>query len=142
MSYLLTCRLCYHYRSVSPCSLNEVVAPIAQLLRIRSRMQEVRGWNPRLDGLQVSQLFLCPFVTPCVNRSAGHSVRTKTYINIQASGGIRTLQSRASGLKSTTQGIASGPNKSPPSPTKASSNCECGDGIRSACNATRCLVVP
>ena len=41
-------------------------------------MQEVRGSIPRLGGLRVSQL--------------------------QASGGISTLQSRASGLQSTTQG--------------------------------------
>ena len=41
-------------------------------------MQEVRGWIPRLGGSRVSQL--------------------------QASGGISTLQSRASGLQSTTQG--------------------------------------
>ena len=43
-----------------------------------TQMQEVRGSNPRLGGLWVSQL--------------------------QASGGISTLQSRASGLQSTTQG--------------------------------------
>ena len=55
-----------------------LVAPIAQWLRIRSRMQEVRGSSPTLGGLRVSQL--------------------------QASGGISTLQSRASGLQSTTQG--------------------------------------
>ena len=41
-------------------------------------MQEVSGSNPRLGGLRVSQF--------------------------QASGGISTLQSRASGLQSTTQG--------------------------------------
>lgn len=51
----------------------------------RSQMQEVRGSNPRLGGLRVSPL--------------------------QASGGISTLQSRASGLQSTTQGIPSGPHK-------------------------------
>ena len=45
--------------------------------RIGSRMQEVPGPNPRLGGLRVSQF--------------------------QASGGISTLQSRASGLQSTTQ---------------------------------------
>ena len=57
--------------------------------RIGSRMQEVWGSNPRLDGSRVS-----PF---------------------QVSGGISTLQSRASGLQSTTQGIPSGPKMTPPS---------------------------
>ena len=43
-------------------------------------MQEVWGPSSRLGGLRVSQFplsfCLCPFVTPCVDRSAGHSVRT------------------------------------------------------------------
>ena len=47
-------------------------------LRVGSQMQEVWGSNPRPSGLRVSQF--------------------------QASGGISTLQSRASGLQSTTQG--------------------------------------
>ena len=54
-------------------------------------MQEVRGSNHRLGGVWVSQF--------------------------QASGGISTLQSRASVLKSTTQGIPSGPQKTPPNQT-------------------------
>jgi len=57
---------------------SRVVAPIAQWLRIGSRMQEVRGSSPRLGGLGVS-----PF---------------------KASGGMNTLPCRASGLQSTTQG--------------------------------------
>ena len=52
--------------------------------RIDSQMQEVRGSNPRLGGLGVS-----PF---------------------QASGGMSTLQSSASGLHSSAQGIPFGPN--------------------------------
>jgi len=55
-----------------------VSAPIAQWLRIRSRRQEVRGSSLALGGARVSQL--------------------------HASGGISALQSRASGLRSTTQG--------------------------------------
>ena len=64
-----------------------LVALIAQLLRIGSQMQEVRGSNPRLGGVRVRQL--------------------------QASEGISTLQSRASGLQSTTEGT----KKTPPSQT-------------------------
>ena len=48
-------------------------------------MQEVQGSNPRLGGLRVSQF--------------------------QVFGGISTLQSRASGLQSTTQGSPSGPKR-------------------------------
>ena len=55
-------------------------------------MQEVLGSNTRLGGLGAS-----PF---------------------QASRGIRTLQSRASGLQSTTKGIPSLPKKTPPRQTK------------------------
>ena len=62
------------------------VAPIAQLAEGSARMQEVLGSNPRLGGFGVS-----PF---------------------QVSGGIGTLQSRASGLQSTTQGITSRPKGS------------------------------
>ena len=36
--------------------MESLVAPIAQWLGIRSRMQEVRGSSPRLGGLRVSQL--------------------------------------------------------------------------------------
>ena len=55
-------------------------------------MQEVRGSSPTLGGLRVSQL--------------------------QASGGISTLQSRASGLQSTTQGNSVRTKKTPPSQKK------------------------
>ena len=72
------------------------VAPIAQLLRIGSQMQEVRGLNPRLGGLRVSQL--------------------------QASGGTSTLQSRASGLQSTTQGNSIRTKKTLPSQTTTTTN--------------------
>ena len=61
------------------------VAPIAQLAEGLARMQEVSVSNPRLGRLQVSPL--------------------------QASGGIGTLQSRTSGLQSTTQGNSIGTKK-------------------------------
>ena len=61
------------------------VAPIAQSLRIGSQMQEVRGSNPRLGGYGL--------------------------VNSKPLGGINTLQTMASGLQSTTQGIPSGPPK-------------------------------
>ena len=65
--------------------LGYLVASVAQLRRVGSQMQEVRGSNPRLGGLRVGQF--------------------------QASGGIGTLQSRASDLRSATQGIPSGPKQ-------------------------------
>ena len=62
---------------------------MAQLLRIGSQMQEVRGSNPRPGGLRVNKL--------------------------QASGGIGALESRASGLHSTTQGNSIRTKNTPPS---------------------------
>ena len=61
-------------------------------LRIGFQMQEVSGSNRRLGGLRGSPL--------------------------QVSGGLSALQLRASGLQSTTQGISSGPKKTPPSQSK------------------------
>ena len=81
-----------YYFEITPCetapyaSPDKLSAPLAQLLRIGSQMHEVRGSNPRLGGLRVSQL--------------------------PVYGGIGTLQSRASGLQSPTQGNSGGtPNK-------------------------------
>ena len=70
-------------------SQTRVVAPIAQLPRIGSQMQEVWDSNPTLGGLWVSQF--------------------------QASGGISALQSRASGLQSTTKGKLADKGGSPTS---------------------------
>jgi len=67
------------------------VTMMAQCLWIRPRMQEVLGSSPRLGGLSVSQL--------------------------QASRGISTLESRASGLQSSTQGDSNWTKMSPPSQT-------------------------
>ena len=70
-------------------SQTRVVAPIAQLPRIGSQMQEVLGSNRTLGGLWVSQF--------------------------QASGGISALPSRAPGLQSTTKGKLADKGGSPTS---------------------------
>ena len=70
-----------------------VVAPIARLARVGSQMQEVRGSTPRLGGSGVSPS--------------------------QASGGMGTLQSRASGLQSTARGILHPDQKDPLESTKS-----------------------
>ena len=67
--------------------LSQPLLPKDQLAEGSARMQEVSGSNPRLGGLGVSSL--------------------------QASRGISTLQSRASGLQSTTQGNSIGTTKRP-----------------------------
>ena len=71
--------LCY---CILPNGTEPINSILVSRLRIGSQMQEVWGSNPRLGGLRVD-----PF---------------------QVSGGMSTLQSRASGLQSTTQGIPSG----------------------------------
>ena len=58
---------------------------------------------------------LCSCSLPCVDRSAGHSVRKTRHINSKplGYGGIRTLPSRASGLQSTPQGSSIRTEKTP-----------------------------
>ena len=74
-----------------PChhAWSQEVAPKAQLAEGSARMQEVSGLNPRLGGLGASPL--------------------------QAPEEISTLQSRASGLQSTTQGNSIRTREAPPS---------------------------
>ena len=88
--YIYVCIYIYIYH-IALCDfqtsqlLAEVVAPIAQLLRIGSQMQEVRGLNPRLGGLGVykSTPSLWRDMHPAIKglrppeHHAGHSIRTK-----------------------------------------------------------------
>ena len=79
-------------------------APPAHYLPCKRRRVKAppfaRNWKPKRIRLDTADLypcrlllFLCPFVTPCVDRSAGHSVRT-TKSPFLVSGGINTLQDR------------------------------------------------
>ena len=64
--------------------LDVIVAPVAQLLRIGTWMQEVRGSNPRWGGLRVSRFQASGGIEHPAIKSlhsaehhAGHSIRTK-----------------------------------------------------------------
>ena len=78
----------------------ELVAPTAQLAEGSARMQKVAGYNrqPRTHAPALLNYLITS------QQLAVRRTRNKSKSPSQASGGTSTLQSRASGLQSTTQG--------------------------------------